>query len=286
VDERGELGLWLDGYGEFARELSVPGAYAPVYVTDSGVGVTATGMGPAHAAASVTACLATDRLDTDDAYLVTAGIAGVSPHAGTVGSVVLADHVVDWDAKLRAGAGERAEPWPFGPPRSYELDRGLVAAAERIAAGVELADSVAARRRRADYDAAPASDPPAVERGTTVAADIWHGHALAAQAESLVAEYDAGTYATTECEGFGTAVACDRFGVLDRYLSVRAASNFDRPPGGDADGDAAAATDVGGGHELDLEATAYTNAYRVGRAIADAVADDWDRWRDGPPDVE
>ena len=269
----GELGRWLDGYGGFAREVRVPGTSHPLYVTDHGVGVTATEIGPTRATATTTALLSSDAVDTSEAYVVTAGVAGISPHAGTVGSVVVADHVVNWDAKKRYSDHGGVEPWGFGPQQAYELNGDLVAAAVEAASAVELEDSAAARDHRRRYHTPPATDPPGLEVGTTVAgADFWHGETLAAQVESLVETYDAGTYATTECEGFGTAVACDRFGKLDRYLSVRAASNFDRPPeGGERDDD----WWMGG--------PAHRNAYRVGRAVADAVATDWDRWREGPP---
>lgn len=273
ADDSGELGRWLDGYGEFDREIAVPGAREPVRITDAGVGVTATGIGPTRAAATAASILAGDAVDTEDAYVLTAGIAGISPHAGTLGSVVIADHVVNWDAKKRYGNGG-AEPWGFGPPQAYELDPDLVAAARDAAAGVDLVDSPRADDHRARFDAAAATGPPRVQVGTTVSgADFWHGRDLAAAVESLVDTYDAGTYATTECEGFGAAVACDRFDQLDRYLSVRAASNFDRPP--------ADAEERFDGWRM--KGPAFENAYRVGRAVADEIAGNWDRWRDGLP---
>lgn len=274
ADGSGELGRWLDGYGDFSHEVSVPGVPTPVRITDHGVGVTATGMGPSRAGTSVAALLATDLLDTENTYLLTAGIAGISPHAGTVGSVVLADHIVNWDAKKRYDGGTAVEPWGFGPVHAYELNTDLVAATHDVSADVCLRDSAAARDHRAEYDTPPATDSPRVETGTSVAgADFWYGHTRAAAVESLVSTYDAGSYATTECEGFATAVACDRFDSLDRYLSIRAASNFDRPPS-DADQ---------GDEEWRMNGPSFENAYRVGRAIADTIAENWTVWRDGPP---
>lgn len=274
ADGSGELGRWLDGYDGFVREVSVPGAPVPVAVTDHGVGVTATGMGPTHAASSATALLASELVDSDKTYVLTAGIAGISPHAGTVGSVVLADHVVNWDAKKREGDGTSVEPWGFGPAHAYELDPDLVATAERVATAVDLEDSATAQAHRERYAGLPAADSPRVETGTSVAgADFWYGHRLASEVESLVDAYDAGTYATTECEGFGSAVACERFGLLDRYLSVRAASNFDRSPADARDGSS----------DWRIKGPAFRNAYRVGRAIADEIAHGWETWRTGPP---
>lgn len=280
ADGSGELGRWLDGYGDFERELAVAGVDAPLYVTDHGVGVTATGIGPARAATTTAALLAGDAVDTADAYVLTAGVCGIAPAVGTVGSVVIADHVVNWDAKRRRDGVAGVNEWGFGPTQAYELSPTLVDAAVGIAEDVELADSTRADDYRTRY-AGPAAAPPRVTTGTSAAGgDFWFGHDLAGQVESLVDGREAGSYATTECEGFGTAVACDRLGALDRYLSVRAAINFDRPPAGTtaADGDVAH-------HHWRMGPPAYRNAYRVGRAIADAIADDWPRWREGPPPV-
>lgn len=276
-DGSGELGRWLDGYGEFDHEVSMPGAQSPIRVTDHGVGVTATGMGPTHAAASATACLASDAVNTEETYVLTAGVAGISPHAGTVGSVVIADHIVNWDAKKRYDEGTTVEPWGFGPSHAYKLDEALVVAAEQAASTVDLEDSVAAQDHREQYEGALATAPPQLKTGTSVAgADFWYGHTLASEVDSLVASHDAGTYATTECEGFGTAVACDRFGALNRYLSVRSAANFDRPPGDGSTED----------NEWRMKGPAFRNAYCVGRAIADEIARNWGDWRDGPPTAE
>lgn len=277
ADGSGELGRWLDGYGEFTHELSVSGAPSPIYVTRRGVGVVATGMGPTHAASSVTACLLSDVVDTETTYFLTAGVAGISPHAGTVGSVVIADHIVNWDAKKRSDEGTSVEPWGFGPPHAYELNHELVAAAEKVASNVKLEDSTAAQEHREQYMVSPAIDPPQVEIGTSVAgADFWYGRTLADEVASLVASHDAGTYATTECEGFGTAVACDRFDALPRYLSIRAATNFDRPP-------RQGSSDEG---EWRMDGPAFQNAYRVGRAVADEIAGNGDNWCDEPLNTE
>lgn len=274
ADGSGELGRWLDGYGEFNHEISVPGTPAPIFVTGHGVGVTATGIGPTHAAASVTAYLISDDVDTEETYFLTNGVAGISPNAGTVGSVVIADHIVNWDAKKRFDEGTSVEPWGFGPPHAYELNHDLVAAAENAASNVALEDSVAAQEHRERYDVSPAINPPQVEVGTSVAgADFWYGQALANEVKSLVASLNAGTYVTTECEGFGAAVACDRFDALNRYLSIRAGANFDRPPSGGSRGES----------EWRMKGPAFQNAYRVGRAVADEIAGNWDDWCDGPP---
>jgi len=89
---------------------------------------------------------------------------------------------------------------------------------------------------------------------------VYHGTETAAQVEALCESYGIEGFATTEMEDAGTATALERFDLLDQYLSVRAAANFDRePPGGDP---AESIThDV---FDLGIE-----NAFRVGRRLVD-----------------
>ena len=241
-----ELDPWLDDYA-FEREYVVPGANAPVLVTDDGVAITPTGMGKADAAATVTALLASPDLDCSDTYFVSVGIAGASPAVGTLGSVFIADHVVDWDRKQTwDGDGDdttrSTRLLPYRPhDYAYALDADLVATAREWATTVDLLDDERADRYRERY---------------------------AEEARWLVEQYDAGEYATTEMEDFGTATALARFDRLDRYLSVRGVVNFDRPPAGRS-ARQTVAEDIG---EVTVE-LGLENAYRVGSQIVDRLRD-------------
>ena len=82
-------------------------------------------------------------------------------------------------------------------------------------------------------------------------------------------EYDAGTYATTEMEEMGTATALDRFGLLDRYLSVRGVVNFDRP----YDGQSIRESLHDGVEKETFDAT-LDNVISVGAAIVDELRAD------------
>ncbi len=267
-----ELEPWLDDYA-FEREYVVPGANAPVLVTDDGVAITPTGMGKADAAATVTALLSSPTLDCSEAYFVTVGIAGASPAVGTLGSVFLADHVVDWDRKQtwdEADGGRSMRLLPYRPrDYAYALDEDLVATAREWATAVDLRDDERADRYRERYDQSAARGEPAVGVGTTVCGDeYWHGERSAEEASWLVEQYDAGAYATTEMEDFGTATALDRFGRLDRYLSVRGVVNFDRPPAGRSPRESVA-EDIG---EVTV-GIGLENAYRVASHVVDRLRD-------------
>ena len=254
-----EVKPWLDRY-EFAS-LDVPGVDHPVrHAPDAGVALAPTGIGKSAAATTVTALAAGDAVALDDATLLTVGIAGVAPAAGTLGSVFVADHVVDGDIKLRTGESTRRMPW-LVDDYVWDLDSDLRDRVVGIASEVELADSDEAAAIRADYDD---DRSPTVAVGPTVCGDeVYHGTAAAAAVEALCETYGIGSVATTEMEDAGTATALSRFDLLDQYVSIRAAANFDRePPGGDPE--ESISRDV---FDLGIE-----NAVRVGAAVADEFA--------------
>ena len=262
-----ELDRWLDAY-DFERAIEVRGANASVRCTDSGIAVTPTGMGKVEAATTVTALLSSPRFELSDAYFLSTGIAGAPPDVGTLGAVFVADAVIDWDLKHR-WSNESSDVELLGyRPRdyAYQLDEELVERGVRIAETVDLRDTDewAAYRRR--YDAEAARSTPFVATGATVCGDeFWHGRECSELARWLVEQYDAGAYATSEMEDFGTAATLDRFDALDRYLSVRSVANFDRPPK-----DESPEESLDDGLAIDL---ALENAFRATSAIAESLAE-------------
>ncbi|WP_049889140.1 phosphorylase family protein [Natronolimnohabitans innermongolicus] len=283
---------WLERH-EIADAIEVPGAETPLYVTDSDVAITTTGIGKSDAATTVTALLANPGLDLESAYVLSCGIAGSSPATTALGSVAIADAVVDWDRKHRwdRGASDESNEGPTAGgdthdgnddddsdadarpidrlayrPREYvhRLEESVVDRALGAARGVELRtdDETLAYQRR--YPDAPDSGPT-IERGTTVCGDeFWHGPRYAREVRWLCEQYDATPYVTTQMEDAATATALERFGLRDRYLSVRAVSNYDRPAPGES------VTESFDGDSSSLE-LAIDNAERVGRAVVDAL---------------
>jgi len=269
-----ELERWLDAY-DAARSVSVPGANAPVLVAAGGdVAVTATGMGKSAAAATVAACCACPRLDLSTTTFLSVGVAGAPPSRATLGSVFVADAVVDWDVKHRwserdAADDERPLELLRYRPEDYvhRLNGDLVSRALEVGRDVDLADDPELDAYRERYPQRAATADPEVAVGTTLTGDeFWHGETTAAHADWLCDAYDAGPYCTTQMEDYATASALARFGHLDRYLSVRAVVNFDRPAPGQSV--RASLDEETGGFALSV---ALENAFRVGRAIAEDV---------------
>lgn len=252
-----ELTRWLEAY-EFDRDIDVGGLDRPVrYDASTGTLLASTGIGKSAAASTVGALLATETLRFDDAYFVTVGIAGCRPDAGTIGSVFVADAVVDWDLKYRVGETTVPLPWR---KRDYvwELSGPLTERAAAAAREGTLADGEAARELREAYDD---DRTPAVAVGTTVCGDeVWHGEESAATVAELCDTYGIDAFATTEMEDAATATALERAGFLDRYVSLRAAANFDRhPPGRDP------AADL----YRDANDLATENVFRAGRRVVE-----------------
>ncbi|WP_265110360.1 purine nucleoside permease [Halosolutus halophilus] len=271
---------WLERH-DIVDALSIPGAETPLYLTADGVAVTTTGIGKSDAATTTAALLAAPGVDLDAAYVVTAGIGGAPPDAAALGSVVVADAVVDWDRKHRwdrsaSGTGDPSETIDASDdrpidllnyrPRDYVwhiddrlLEDGIAAARE-----VDLREDPLAREYQGEYPTAPDAGP-IVTTGTTVCGDeFWHGPRYAREVEWLCDQYDAGPYATTQMEDAATATALERFGLLDRYLSVRAIANYDRSPPGES------VEESFDGTEASL-ALAVDNAERVGSAIVEEL---------------
>lgn len=256
--EASEVAPWFDVYDFGSTE--VDGLAQPLYYTDDVV-LAPTGIGKAPTATTVATLAAGDTVSLADATMVTVGIAGAPPSVGTLGSVFVADTVVDWDPKMRLDDAFELPRW--NAEYVWDLDPDLVERAAAAARTVDLADSERARTIRAQYDD---DRDPSVGVGPTIGSDeLYHGRKITAEVQRLCELYGLDGYATTEMESAATAVALERFGLLDRYVSVRGVSNFDRePPGGDP-------TESIDGLAFDL---GVENAVTAGRAVVESLLDD------------
>lgn len=260
---------WLEGV-EFEGAQSVRGLRYPLHYTADGIGLAPTGMGKAAAAASTAALCSDPAIDLSEAVILSVGIAGIAPDRGTLGSVMLADTVVDWDQKFRLDPTEPDSigllPYRRGDP-VYRLDEVLVSGAMEAAGDAELVDDDRLEAKRERYEEPAAQAGPDIGVGPTVSSDeYWHGTMLAEQVQWVLDQYGVGRLTTTQMEDFGTAYALSRFGHLERYLSVRAAVNFDRQPPGQT-----ASESFEAGEQRPELAVGLENAYRVGVAIVDSL---------------
>jgi len=295
----GETKPWLENES-LPTKITVPGltkANPDVVCSEAGLCVLMTGMGYANAASSIASLVFGGRFDLTKTYFVIAGIAGVDPTEGTLGSVHWARFAADagllyeiysdgappgWDAGLHAFKDGQRQ---YGDI-IYHLNEDLLQAAYRLSKHVELADNDTAKAYRARYPEPAAAAPPKVTICDTISSDTWwFGTRLAAAIKAHAKEVagDEVKPCTSQQEDNATLTGLKRgadAGLIDfdRIAVVRAGSDFDREPPGETAANAILART--GGYPI-----AVRNAYRAASALAHVIATDWEIWRAGPPKV-
>ncbi len=306
-DVPGELQFWVERE-HLDRVLPLPQAYHDVRAnTDGSVIAIVTGVGNTRAAATLMALGSDPRFDFSHSYWLIAGIAGIDPAKGSLGSAAWADWVVNGDLGHEIDSREIPPDWPTGyvPMRKsrpfeqpheaeessqvFHLNPALVEWAYRLTKDVPLPDTEAMQRMRTRFTGYPnAQRPPFVLKGATLSSETyWHGRLMNQWANDWVAYHTDGkaTYVTTAMEDTGTMQSLTwlaRAGRVDlqRVLLLRTASNYDMQwPG------ATAAQSMFG--EKFTHYSAYRpsleSAYLVGKKILDALLADWAHYEMAPP---
>lgn len=280
----GEAQPWLDNES-WPLTFTVPGAHGPVHCQNNGICLTTSGEGKSNSGPTMAALLASQQLNTQNAYFIVAAIAGTRPDAGTegfkgtLGFVGIPNYVVDGDlgthfdyrdVTSRDPADVQQNAWI--PLDTYDdsvfhLNETLAKQAYNIAKHVTLADDATAQAARNQYPS-QAGMHPFVARCDTVGADDFFSGTNAANTMDHIVRFrtnGAATKCTSEFEDPAFANALQLRGMLNRLIIVRAASDFETPaPGQDA-------------YELINSgfpgySIATQNEYLVGSAIAHALA--------------
>jgi len=298
----GEAKPWLESE-PLTRKIAVAGlpqAFPEVSCTEGGLCLVTTDMGYANAASSIAALVQGGRFDLTTTYFLIAGIAGVDPAKGTLGSAHWARYAIDGGLQQEIDARQMPEGWNSGylaigagapglkakihyGTEVYRLNEELLQAAFGLTKDVELSDSEEAKAYRARYGYPPAASAPKVTICDTISSDTWwYGERLASamQARAKLATDGAADPCTTQQEDNATLTALKRGAdakLLDfsRILVLRTASDFDREAPGQTAADSLMAKT--GGYPLSVQ-----NAYRVGGTLAHAIIAHWDNWRLGP----
>jgi purine nucleoside permease len=299
-----EGGVWQK-HLPLTEAITVPGLspdYPQVHCASDGVCLLTTGMGQANAAASVSALIYSGKFDLTKAYWLIAGIAGINPHYGTLGSAAWAHYLVDWGLQWELDEREAPKSWPTGftgintqnpdqkPPLDYKteifaLNPALQARAYALSKDVKLADAPEAAKARAAYPT-PANAAPTVLECDTLTGDTWwSGTRLGERAEAwtkLLTD-GAGKYCTTQQEDNATYEVLTRAtaaGLADdsRVADLRAGSDFDRPAPGASDAENLLKYGEQGGFMIALD-----NLYRAGNPLVQEIVTHWADWEKGVP---
>lgn len=113
----------------------------------------------------------------------------------------------------------------------FRLNDELVDLAYKLTKDLELADSAEAERNRSRYPGQRNQDPYVDVCDTVTGDDYWAGAQLSERAQYITDLWtqEQGIYCTSQMEDTAVAAALSARGRLDRYLSLRTASNFDQP---------------------------------------------------------
>jgi purine nucleoside permease len=297
--------VWIDKLGlndeTMVRGLSPD--YTTVHCNEDDVCNIIIGMGHANAAASISALVYSGKFDLSQTYFMVAGIAGIDPLQGTLGSAAWANYLVDYGISWEIDAREMPGDWKYGyfginskspdekPPLDYhtevyQLNDALVQRAFALSKDVQLDDNADAIAFRANYDYAPANQPPTVLNCDSAAGDTWFaGTALGQRARdwTKLLTDGMGTYCTTQQEDNATYEALKRGSAagllhLDRVAMLRSGSDFDRPYPGQSSSDGLVHYADQGGFT-----SAISNLYNAGDPLVEAILSDWEHWQNGVP---
>jgi purine nucleoside permease len=304
---RFEAAPWLKAL-KMTREVAVPGLssdYPQVQCTAEGVCLMTTGMGHANAAASVMAVAYSGLFDLHETYFLVAGIAGIDPAAGTIGSATWARFAVDMGIAHEIDVRDLPKGWEDGyfgvltsspeqKPRFdyrtevFRLNEPLLQKALALSKGAALADSDDVRAYRRHYPNAPANQPPQVIQCDTVSADTWwsgpHLGEHASRWMRLLTDNE-GTYCSSQQEDNATMNALTRAsqsGLVDlkRVAILRTASDFDRPyPGQNSVDTLQAQGKLSGALKSSTD-----NLVQAGMPLVQDIVSNWSRWRNGVPE--
>ncbi|GAA98867.1 hypothetical protein E5Q_05555 [Mixia osmundae IAM 14324] len=259
-----EASVWFEPY-KLVHNITVPGLsvlYPQVHCNSAGsVCLYTTGESEINAASSGSALFQSALFDFTKTYFLIAGIAGVNPYHGTLGTAAFAaftlqptlqyfgDHTEL--AKTKAW-GNKFEFWAFGTNQTgvypselygtelYQVNTNLLKRALSLTKNVKLNDSSTAQAYRKRFDYAPANQPPTVVQGDVLTSDdYFFGHYLGygfGNYTKLLTN-GTGTYVMTAQEDSATAEALLRATVakkadFSRLMILRTASDIDRAPPG------------------------------------------------------
>ena len=307
-DSPGEFQLWKERR-DLDTVVPFPHGYRDVYVNEeTGIVGFVTGIGTMHSAGTTMALGLDPRFDLSEAYWLVAGIAGIDPEDASIGSVAWSSYLIDGDLGHQIDAREKPDDWPTGyfarrthgpldTKRPDSQGERLVANpalrdwAFELTKDVELPDLPGLAETRSLYTEHPnAQRPPFVLTGGHIAAmTFWHGELLNDWANDWVrfwsdGETDFVTSAMEETGTFQSITYLHEIGRVDknRFMVLRAGSNYTMPPPGVTAADNLLAENEGyAGFGAALE-----SLYVTGSVVIDELLANWGTYQDTIPSAQ
>ena len=253
-----------------------------------------------NAATTMSALTFSSLFDFRETYFFIAGIAGVNPKVGTLGSVGFAKYAVQVALQYEFDAREIPENFTTGyvpqgstspmeyPQTEYGTEVFEVNAALRdLAIGLaktaklnDSSDAVAYRKHYANTSAYKAgSEGPSVLACDVATSDVYFSGTLLGEAFENTTKLftnGSGTYCATAQEDNATLEALLRGALhnltdFSRIIVMRTASDFDRPYMGEADTENLFYANQGGFEP------AVMNIYLAGVKVVEGILKEWDQ---------
>ncbi|KAH6671288.1 purine nucleoside permease [Halenospora varia] len=287
-----------------AMNVTVPGfsmLFPDVHcLADESVCQLTTGESEINAAATIQALMLSPQFNLTQTYFMIAGIAGINPKYGTLGSIAFSKYAVQVALQYEFDAREIPENYSTGyiPQGSYapnqypgsiygtevfEVNEALRDIAVNFASNVTYNDSTAAVAYRANYASseelyAAATKKPGVITCDVATSDVYFSGALLGEAFenfTTLMTNGSGVYCMTAQEDNATLEAMIRAsinGLVDfgRIIIMRTASDFDRPYPGESVEDNLFYADQGGFEP------AIENIYIAGTPIVKGILAGWE----------
>lgn len=307
-DTPGEFQYWVERI-PLTETLPFPaGLHALRYNAQKHILGIVVGSGSINSSASIMALGLDARFDLSHAYWIVAGIAGINPNKGSVGSAAWAEWIVDRDLTHEIDAREIPKDWSTGlvpltrnrpfqnpppapgifSPNVYHLNHGLVNWAYGFTVSTALADSANLQSIRARYTDQPeAMRPPHVMKGDEVSANSWWVGALMNKAAEDWMTYwtgGMGASVTTAMEDCGVIRALQMLSHTSRVdtqrvLVLRTAANYSAPPAGQTAAEfleGESSTDSA--THLSAFLPSLESAYRVGSPVVQELSSHWNSY--------
>ncbi|KAJ4246603.1 hypothetical protein NW762_013545 [Fusarium torreyae] len=264
------------------------------------------GEGEVNSAASLMALVLSPKFDLSNTYFLIAGIAGVNPKYGTLGTVALARYSIQVALQYEIDSRSLPANWPTGyisygrdQPHEYpfitygtevfELNAELQDTAYKLASKAELSDANGPKQYRALYGRMgesykSATQPPSVVKCDTATSDVYYsGSRLSESFENTTRVWTNGTgiYCMSAQEDNAilevlVRAAIEKIVDFSRIMIMRTGSNFDRPPPDWSDLEHLTNAKQNG------FSIAIDNIFNAGVEIVKGIIDDWDsKFKDG-----
>ena len=302
----GERQLWEERL-DLNQRLAFPAGRSDIYTNGEGLLLITTGMGVSNAAASVMALGLDPRFDLTKAYWLVAGISGIDPHDGSMGSAVWTDFVVDGGLAHEIDAREIPDDWktgytplrsprpydrngePVNPSQFFRLNEGLMQWAYQLTKDTPLLDRPELTLRRAEYVGYPnAQRAPFVLIGSHISdSTFWHGEKMTEFGNDWTIFWTEGqgNFTTKAMEDSGTLQSLTNLSVagkvdIERVMVLRTAANYTMPSPGMT---AAQSLARERGAALSAFNESLEAAFHVGNRVVQELLNNWDTYADTIP---